>query len=146
MKVIFLKDLKGQGKKYEVKEVSDGYATNYLIKKGYATKATEKELNHVKSIKTSIATKEEENKEKALKQKKELESLEITIKVKTGQKDKLFGSVTAKEITENLEKQGHKVDKKQIAIKKAINTLGTHEIDINLYKNINAKIKITIIK
>ena len=140
MQVIFLKDLKGQGKKGEIKEVSDGYAINFLIKKGYALKKTEGSLKKLnESIKESNL-KDEQNRSVALKLKKELENVTINILVKE-KNGRMFGSVSTKTIKEELDKLGYKFDKKQIETE-SINTLGVHLVTINLYKDIKGTIKV----
>ncbi len=140
MQVIFLKDLKGQGKKGEIKEVSDGYAINFLIKKGYALKKTEGSLKKLnESIKESNL-KDEENRKVALKLKEKLENVTIDILVKE-KNGRMFGSVSTKTIKEELDKLGYKFDKKQIETE-SINTLGVHLVTINLYKDIKGTIKV----
>ena len=111
MKVIFLKDLKGQGKKDEIKEVKDGYAENFLIKNGYAIKYTSRSKE---ILDTQIETRNENEKkliEECNKIKKELEKKEYSFKVSTGKEDKVFGSISSKAIAEALVKDGYKVDK-----------------------------------
>lgn len=140
MQVIFLKDVKGQGKKGEIKEVSDGYAINFLIKKGLALKKTEGSLKKLnESIKESNL-KDEQNRTVALKLKKELENVTIDISVKE-KNGRMFGSVSTKTIKEELDKLGYKFDKKQIETE-SINTLGMHLVTINLYKDIKGIVKI----
>lgn len=140
MQVIFLKDLKGQGKKGEIKEVSDGYAINFLIKKGYALKKTEGSLKKLnESIKESNL-KDEENRKVALKLREKLENVTIDILVKE-KNGRMFGSVSTKTIKEELDKLGYKFDKKQIETE-SINTLGVHLVTINLYKDIKGTIKV----
>ncbi|MCI5702203.1 MAG: 50S ribosomal protein L9 [Erysipelotrichaceae bacterium] len=140
MQVIFLKDVKGQGKKGEIKEVSDGYAINFLIKKGLALKKTEGSLKKLnESIKESNL-KDEQNRNVALKLKKELENVTIDIPVKE-KNGRMFGSVSTKTIKEELDKLGYKFDKKQIETE-SINTLGMHLVIINLYKDIKGTVKI----
>ena len=140
MQVIFLKDVKGQGKKGEIKEVSDGYAINFLIKKGLALKKTEGSLKKLnESIKESNL-KDEQNRNVALKLKKELENVTIDIPVKE-KNGRMFGSVSTKTIKEELDKLGYKFDKKQIETE-IINTLGMHLVIINLYKDIKGTVKI----
>lgn len=140
MQVIFLKDVKGQGKKGEIKEVSDGYAINFLIKKGLALKKTEGSLKKLnESIKESNL-KDEQNRNVALKLKKELENVTIDIPVKE-KNGRMFGSVSTKTIKEELDKLGYKLDKKQIETE-SINTLGMHLVIINLYKDIKGTVKI----
>src|SRR5690625_914890 len=105
MKVIFLKDVKGQGKKGEVKEVSTGYANNFLLKNNLAVEATPANLNKLKAQKKTAAELEKQEKEQAEKQKKELENMTVSIETKAGEGGRLFGSITSKQIAEQLKKQ-----------------------------------------
>ena len=140
MQVIFLKDLKGQGKKGEIKEVSDGYAINFLIKKGYALKKTEGSLNKLKEQKENDKILDEKNREEALKLKDKLEKITINFKVKSKDR-KMFGSISTKQIKEELNKLGYDIDKKQIE-SITINTLGMHIVKITLYKDIKGDLKV----
>ena len=146
MKVIFLKDLRGQGKKDEIKEVKDGYAENFLIKNGYAIKYTQKsgEILNKQIEKRNLD--EKELIKECEKIKKEIENIEIKFKVSTGKEDKVFGSISSKQISEELNKKGYKIDKKKINIKGAVNTLGTTIVDINLHSKVTAKLKVKLIK
>ena len=146
MQVIFIKDLKKQAKKGEIKEVKDGYAQNYLIKNGYAVKLTESSLASYEKEKTlernTIMQKEEE----ATKLKQELEKVVLLFKVKTGEQDKVFGSISAKQIKDELHKKGYKIDKRQIELLSGLSSLGYHNVKINLFKNIDAIIKVQLVK
>ena len=146
MKVIFVKDLKKQAKKGDIKEVKDGYAKNFLIKNGYAIQVTEKNMetvkkeNEVKKEEELILTKEAEQ------LKKELEKLTLVFKVKTGDKDKVFGSISPKQIKEELLKKGYKIDKKQIELITSLQSLGFHKVVITLYKEVKAELKVQLVK
>ena len=144
MKVIFIKDLKNQGKKGEKKEVKDGYAKNFLIKNGYAVQETKESLKNLEREQEKTKKQDEEQHELAQKLKKELEKEKLVFTVKTGDHDKVFGSISVKQIKEKLSK--YNIDKKQIIIKNPIASLGYHEIEINLYKDIIAKLKIEVKK
>lgn len=145
MEVIFIKDLKNQGKKGQIKNVKDGYAENFLIENGYAvlkTKENLAKLNH------ELKKKEEqdlENKKSAEELKKKLDKVTIEFKVKTGAGDKVFGSISIKQIKDELEKQGYKIEKSMIEHTN-ISALGFHNVNINLYANITATIKVHVIK
>lgn len=145
MKVIFIKDLKNQGKKGEIKEVKDGYAQNFLIKNGYAVKETQESLK-ILARENDKKQKEDEAKRKTAKElKTKLEQEKLVFTVKTGEHDKVFGSISLKQIKEKLDGK-YRLDKKQIIIKNPISSLGFHEIEINLYKDIVAKLKIEVKK
>lgn len=146
MKVIFIKDLKNQGKKGEIKVVKDGYAQNFLIKNGYAEKLTEKNLDDYNKEQAKEKQKEEENRKKALELKEKIDQVVVEIKVKVGTNDKVFGSISPKQIKEELSKKGYKIEKHQIEIKSPISSLGFHQVSIELYKNVKGKIKIHVIK
>ncbi len=145
MKVIFIKDVKGQGQKGEIKEVKDGYAKNFLIKNGYAIKETKESLKILNREQQAKKQEDEENRKKALKDKESLEKEKLSFIVKTGEHDKVFGSISVKQIKEKLD-QKYKLDKKQIIINNPIASLGFHEVQINLYKDIVATIKIEVKK
>jgi len=146
MKVIFLKDLKGQGKKGDIKEVKDGYAQNFLIARGFAEKLTEQSLGKYKREKKQEADLDQEMRNQAEELKEKLKDIKISFKVKTGAGDKVFGSVSQKQIKDELEKLGYKIDKKQIELDHSISALGFHDVKINLYKEVFIKIKVQLEK
>lgn len=142
MKVIFIKDLKGQGKVNDIKEVKDGYATNFLIKNGYAVSYTKGSLDRLnKEIEDNI---KKENNDIAnatiIKNKIEKEKLEFFVKV--GKDGKVFGSISSKQIADMLSSKGYKIDKKDIKILNTINTLGIHNVNVRLHKKVEAKLQI----
>lgn len=146
MKVIFLKDVKGQAKKGEIKEVKDGYAQNYLIKNGYADKLTEVSYQKYMNDKKEEQEEDLKNREEANKIKKSLEKIELIFKVKTGKMDKVFGSVSSKQIKEDLEKLGIFISKKQIDMREGLSILGYHNVNIQLYKDIYGVVKVKLEK
>ena len=146
MEVIFIKDLKNQGKKGQIKNVKDGYAENFLIKNGYAVKKTSENLKKLEHENAKRAELDEKNKQEAIKQKKELEKITVEFKVKTGAEDKVFGSISPKQIKDELENKGFKIEKNMIKLDNTISSLGFHEVKINLYPNITATIKVHVIK
>ena len=145
MRVIFIKDLKNQGKKGEIKEVKDGYAKNFLIKNGYAIKETKESLKKLERDKQKQKELDSKKKAEALKIKQELESQTYKFTVKTGKEDKVFGSISVKQIKDKINDLYH-LDKTQINLEKPIQTLGFHEVEINLYKDIKAIIKVEVTK
>ncbi len=146
MKVIFIKDLKNQGKKGEVKIVKDGYAENFLIKKGYAVQVTEESLRKLEDSKRKEKQEILKNTKEAEEEKVKLEKIILSFKVKTGEYDKVFGSISPKQIKEELSKKGYKLDKKQILLDSNISSLGFHNVKIRLYKEVIATIKIELTK
>ena len=140
MQVIFIKDLKGQGKKGEIKEVKDGYAINFLIKRGFAIKKTEGSLNKLKEQNEKDKALDLKNRDDALKLKEKLENITLNFKVKTS-KDKMFGSISNKQIKDELIKMGFNISKHQIE-NTTINTLGMHIVQITLYKDITSSLKV----
>lgn len=146
MQVIFIKDLKKQGKKGDIKTVKDGYAQNFLIKNGYAIAVNQHNLNELNHQNKRQEQEDLENKEKANKLKKLLEQEELEFKVKTGKDDKVFGSISPKQIKEALEQKSFKIDKKQIEMIESISSLGYHNVKINLYGEIFAKVKVHVVK
>lgn len=144
MKVIFIKDLKKQGKKGDIKEEKDGYA-NFLINNGYAVKATQTSLNRlndeiaIKQIEDTLEIKE------MTKIKEKLEKEKIIFKVKTGEAGKVFGQISSKQIKEKLAELGYQVKKQTIKLDTPLTTLGFHNVEIELHKKVTANIKIQIV-
>lgn len=146
MKVILKADIKGVGKKDQIINASDGYATNYLFPKNLAVLADKGNVNNLNSKKTSEEHRKELEREEARKNAKKIEGILLKMPVKSGENGRVFGSVTAKEIAEALEKQYQiKVDKKKIALEEPIKTLGMFHIEIKLYEAITAKLKVSIL-
>lgn len=146
MKVILLKDVKKQGKKDDIIEVSDGYGMNYLIKNGLAVAAT-KTSTKILSEELDMRKQEEEKLVKDMQDMRdEIIRENITFKVKTGTMDKVFGNVSSKQIAEYLNKLGYKVDKKQIQIDNPLDTLGTHNVTVELHKKVRFNIRVNLVK
>lgn len=145
MKVIFINDLKKQGKKGDIKEVKDGYAS-FLIKNGYVVPATDSNLKQFNTKKEKEKLSETLKIKDCEKIKEELEKLTIKIKVKTGAEDRVFGSVSTKQINEELKKLKYNIDKNKIKINETLTSLGTHMVDIELHKQVIAKLKVNLEK
>ncbi len=146
MEVIFIKDLKNQGKKGQIKNVKDGYAENFLIKNGYAIIKNAENLKKLKYEQAKKEAEDKENKKKSEEIAKDLEKEVLEFVVKTGSQDKVFGSISVKQIKDELTKKGYKIEKSQIDLSSAISALGFHNININLYPGVVAKVKIHVIK
>ncbi len=145
MEVIFIKDLKGQGKAGDKKNISDGYAKNFLIPKGYAVEATAANLNNLKGKKDSEAYKKEQDLKAANELKEKLETISVNIITKCGENGKLFGSITSKDISAELSKQhGISIDKKKIVLSDSIKETGTFNLDVKLYPSVSGKIKVVV--
>ncbi len=145
MKVIFLKDVKGKGKKGEVKNVADGYAHNFLIKQGLA-----KEANSA-NISTLDAQKKKEEKEaaeelaEAKKMKEVLDQITVQLTAKAGEGGRLFGSITTKQVAEELQKKhGIKIDKRKMELADAIRTLGHTKIPVKLHHEVTATLTVSV--
>ena len=144
MKVIFIKDLKKQGKVDEIKEVSDGYATNFLIKNGYAVKYTKGSNERLAEDIKARNDKEANDIKEANVVKTKLAKENLTFNVKTGKDGKVFGNISTKQISEKLTELGYSIDKKKISLDTPLNTLGVHNIKIILHKKVEAELKVTL--
>jgi large subunit ribosomal protein L9 len=146
MKVIFLKDVKGQGKKGEIKNVSEGYAANFLLPQKLAAPASEG------TVKTLDNQKKAEEKKKA-QEKADMQELasklgEVTVKVtaKSGADGRLFGAVSNKQVADALEKLGYKLDKRKIVMDEPIRTLGVTELVVKLHPEVTGKLKVHVVE
>ncbi len=145
MKVLLCENVNKLGKKGEVVEVSDGYGKNYLLPRHLGIEATKAVLNEYEIKKGSEAARRERERQEALALAKELKGKEIVFRNKAGKDGKLFGSITAKEIADEMEAQlGLKMDKKKIVLKDAIKTVGTHTAVLKLYTEISAELNIKV--
>lgn len=145
MKVILLKDVKDLGKKDDIIEAKEGYAKNFLIKKGFAVEATNKSMGDLKQKKAYEERVAQENLEAAMEYAKELEAKPITLTLKAGEGGKLFGAVSTKEIAQAFKDQ-HKVeiDKKKLSLADPIKTLGTHQFELKVHPKVVAKLTLNI--
>lgn len=148
MKVIFLEDVKGKGKKGEVKNVADGYAQNYLIKNGLAKEATNSSVSALQGQKKAEDKKAKEQLDEANKLKAFLEAEEtvIIVKAKSGEDGRLFGSVTSKQVADQLNKQYKvKLDKRKIDLKEPIRALGFVKLEVRLHLEVTATLTVHIV-
>lgn len=146
MKVILTQDIKSVGKKGQIINASDGYARNYLLPKKLAVVADNANLNELKTKQDANKYKKDMSRASAEELAQKMKSFEITFKIKAGENGKTFGSVTAKDIAESLNKKYFvEVDKKKIELNDAIKTIGTYQIDIKLFEGIVGKLKVNVI-
>lgn len=144
MKVVLLKDVQGTGKKDSIAEVSDGYARNFLIKKGLAIVATPQLIQKLNDAAMLEKHKKEEEKQAALDLASSLKGKKVVITAKKGEKGKLYGSVTSQEIADELNKIGYSIDKKDISLETPIRQIGEYSASIKLYAEISVHIKILV--
>lgn len=145
MKVVLLKDIKGLGKIGEIKEVSDGYARNYLIKNKFVLEATEGNIKFVKSHLEELKKKNERKFEDAKELKEAIEGVVVKIKAKAGENGRLFGAITSEDIVEALKLQHNiELDKKTIEIESPIKNTGSHSVNVRLGMNVNANLKLEV--
>lgn len=145
MKVILNQDVKGQGKKGDMIDVSDGYARNFLLPKNLAKEATKENINVMQGQKDSQEYRKKKELEEAEEIKNKVEAVTVKMKAKAGENGKLFGSVTSKDIAEELKMQHHvKIDKKKFVLPDGIKTLGTTEVEIKIHPGVVAKLKVSV--
>ena len=147
MQVILTQDVKGQGKKGQMVNVSDGYARNFLLPKGLATEATKSNINDLKGKKESLEYKIKTETEEAQRIVEKMKDIEVVIKAKAGDNGKLFGSVTSKDVAEELTMQHHiKLDKKKFVLPDGIKVLGVTEVPVKVYTGVSGTLKVNVIK
>ncbi|MFH1562187.1 MAG: 50S ribosomal protein L9 [Nitrospirota bacterium] len=146
MQIILQNDISGVGKKGEIKNVSEGYARNFLIPKGFGIPATESNLKKLHEDKKRIAVLAQREKESAIEFSQGLKNISITISRKAGEENKIFGSVTKEDIVDALSKKGFKIDKKMVDISQPIKLLGVYTIPIKLHKEVETKASLRVVK
>ncbi|MBO5383550.1 MAG: 50S ribosomal protein L9 [Ruminococcus sp.] len=147
MKVIFLQDVKGSGKKGEIKTVADGYARNMLLPKGYAVEANSQNLSKLAGQQSSAQHKIDLEIQAAKEAAAKIKDKKITIAAKAGSNDRLFGSVTSAHVADAINDQlGVKVDKKKIVLSTDIKNFGSYTAVVKLYNGISEKIDVEVIK
>ncbi len=146
MKVILQADVKGTGKKGQVFEVADGYARNFLFPKKLAVEATSGNIQDISHKKELEERRKEKEKQDAVELANKLNALLIEVKTKTGEGGRLFGSVTSKEIADDLKKQhGIEVDKRKLELKEPIKALGNFEVHVKIHPDVIAKLQVHVV-
>lgn len=144
MKVVLLKDLKGKGKKGDIINVNDGYASNFLIPNGYAVVGTNSAVNEANQAKQAKDYHDEQNRLKAVALADQLKNKEVRLSVKAGANGKIFGSVTNREVSIGLSEIGFEIDKKKIELEQ-VKSLGEYSAKLKLYPGITATIKVVVV-
>lgn len=147
MKVILLEDVKTLGKKGDIVEISDGYARNFVLPKKLGVEANAKNKNDLKLQKANADKVAKEQLEAAQELAKTIETKEVTLKIKSGEGGRTFGSVSSKEITQAAKEQcGLELDKKKIQLPEAIKALGAYEVGVKLHPKVTGKLKVKVIE
>ena len=146
MKIILKQDFESLGKTGEIVNVKDGYARNYLIPKNIAALATAKNMQILEQEKKMSVFRQEKDKHVAEALAEELQKISITAAVAVGEEDKVFGSVTAQNISDLLAEKGHDIDKRKILLPEPIKALGVYTVPIKLHSDVEAKVRIWVVK
>ena len=144
MKVIFLQDVKGQGKKGEIKEVSEGYARNFLLPKGLVQIATTGAAKSLEQMQAAEGKKKEREKQAAQALAAKLSEMTVVIKAKAGEGGRLFGAITSKQIAEALEREKITIDKRKIELDEPIRTLGVTKVHVKLYPDVKGTLSVQV--
>jgi large subunit ribosomal protein L9 len=145
MKVILKEQLNGFGKAGDIVKVSNGYARNYLIPRDLATIATKKNIGQLKHEKHQIYLRQEKAKREALKLAEELKKTQVTLPRQVGEEDRIFGSVTTRDVADFLRQEGFKVTRKQIRVEESINKTGVYESHVKLHPEVEAVVKVWVV-
>lgn len=146
MKVVFLQDVKGQGKKGEVKEVSPGYAQNFLFKKGVAVEATAENVNKLKQAEAGEARKAASVLAEAKELAAKIKEATVIVKTKSGEGGRVFGAVSSKQIADALkEQQKLNIDKRKILLDDAIKSLGTTVVPVKLHPEVTTELRVQVV-
>ena len=147
MKVILLKDVKGTGKKGEVKEVAEGYARNYLIPRKLAVAATQGNMNALKDQKRREERRKEEERKEAEALAEKLNNMKVTFPMKLGKEGRTFGSITSKQISDTLKKKHQmNVDKRKIQLNQPIRSLGVTKVPVKLHPEVTATLVVQVVE
>lgn len=145
MKVLLLTDVRGTGKKGEIKEVADGYAQNFLLKTGKARKADNSAISENKIKQSANDYHKEMERQEAVALGEKIKGCKLIAKIKCGENGKTFGSINPKEISELLKNKGFDVDKRKIDLKEPIKTIGSYEIVIKLHPQVSTKVMLSVV-
>lgn len=144
MKVIFVKDIKGQAKKGDVKEVSEGYAANFLFPRGLARAATDGNMKTLENQTSAEQKRKQQEKDEAAALGKKLEEMSVELAAKAGEGGRLFGAITSKQIAEALAAKGVKIDKRKIELNEPIRHLGVTQVPVKLHPEVKATLKVQV--
>ena len=144
MKVLLLQDVKPQGKKGDIVEVNDGYARNFLIRRGLAKEATASVINETNQRRAADEKRRKEELEAAKQAADSLNGTTVEIAIRCGENGKPFGAVTAKEIADKLSQMGYDVDKKKVVLKDAIKMVGNYHVELKLHPGVTAKVVVAV--
>lgn len=144
MQIILQEDVEKLGTRGQVVEVAEGYARNFLLPRNLALPASAGNLKRLEKIRTVLAKKTATEKDQAQKFAEQLNSVVINLVRKAGETDQLFGSVTAADLAQELEKQGHDVDKRRILLEEPIKLLGEYQVTVKLYTDVTAQFKVVV--
>ena len=144
MKVLLLQDVKPQGKKGDIVEVNDGYARNFLIRRGLAKEATASVINETNQRRAADEKRRKEELEAAKQAADRLNGTTVEIAIRCGENGKPFGAVTAKEIADKLSQMGYDVDKKKVVLKDAIKMVGNYNVELKLHPGVTAKVVVAV--
>lgn len=144
MKVLLLQDVKPQGKKGDIVEVNDGYARNFLIRRGLAKEATASVINETNQRRAADEKRRKEELEAAKQAAGRLNGTTVEIAIRCGENGKPFGAVTAKEIADKLSQMGYDVDKKKVVLKDAIKMVGNYHVELKLHPGVTAKVVVAV--
>jgi len=146
MKLILRQDYEPLGEAGHIVNVKPGFARNFLIPKGLAMLATDKNLKKFENDKKQMFWRQEKEKRQSEELAKTLENVSCTITVQVGEEDKMFGSVTSQNIAEALESQGYTIDRRKIVLDEPIKSLGIYSVPIKLHTDVEAKVKVWVVK
>ena len=144
MKVILKQDVKGTGKKGDILDVSDGFAKNFLLKKGLAEQASSVAVNSLKIQKEAEARRRAEEIAAIRELAKKMDKAQVQVAIKCGENGKVFGSVTSKEIAGKLADMGYDIDKKKIVLKESLKVAGDYPVEIRFMEGVSAKINVSV--